>query len=83
VGILQGTENRELAEALVDFMLSEAFQEDIPLNMFVFPVNENADLPQEFIDWAQIPSQPATIPVADIDANRDTWIEAWTETVLR
>jgi len=83
VGILKGTDDRDLAEALVDFMLSEEFQEDIPLNMFVFPANENAELPQEFVDWAQIPVEPAVISPAEIDANRDAWIEAWTEVVLR
>lgn len=83
VGILKGTENSDLAESLIDFMLSEAFQEDIPLNMFVFPANENAELPQEFSDWAQIPDQPASVDPAEINANRDTWIEEWTETVLR
>ena len=31
VGILNGTENREMAEKWVDFMLSTNFQEDIPL----------------------------------------------------
>lgn len=83
VGILQGTEQRELAEAFVDYMLSEAVQEDIPLNMFVFPANQNAELPQEFTDWAQIPEEFATVDAADIDANRSEWIEAWTEVVLR
>ncbi|HUM68049.1 MAG TPA: ABC transporter substrate-binding protein, partial [Chloroflexota bacterium] len=83
VGILQGTQNRELAEAFVDYMLSQPFQEDIPLNMFVFPANENAALPTAFMEWAQIPEQPASLPPADIDANRDAWIEAWTEVVLR
>jgi thiamine transport system substrate-binding protein len=83
VGILKGSENRALAEAFVDYMLSQSFQEDIPLNMFVFPANENAMLPDVFVQWAQIPDQPATIDPADVDANRDTWIEAWTEVVLR
>lgn len=83
VGILQGTEQRELAEAFVDYMLSKAFQEDIPLNMFVFPANQNAELPQEFTDWAQIPAEFAIVDAADIDAHRNEWIEAWTEVVLR
>jgi thiamine transport system substrate-binding protein len=83
VGILQGTEKREAAEALVDFMLSERFQEDIPLNMFVFPVNENAELPPEFIEWAEIPGTPATVSPEAIDANREEWIQRWTDTVLR
>jgi len=83
VGIMEGTENRQLAEALVDFMLSQRFQEDIPLNMFVFPANQNAALPDAFLNWAQVPEEPATLDPADIDANREAWIQAWTETVLR
>ena len=83
VGILQGTEQRELAEAWVDFMLSTAFQEDMPLQMFVFPVNAEAQLPQEFVDYVQVPEQTAAVSAADIAAQREVWIQAWTETVLR
>ncbi len=83
VGILKGTPNRKLAEAWVDFMLSQPFQEDIPLNMFVFPANEKAALPQAFVDWVQVPAATAVVDPAQIDANRETWIEAWTEVVLR
>jgi len=82
VGILSGTQNRDLAEDFIDFMLSEAFQEDIPMQMFVFPVNENADLPQAFIDNVQIPTEPASLPSELIHANREDWIESWIETVL-
>lgn len=82
-GILKGTEHEALAQKLVDYMLSETFQEDIPLNMFVFPANGNAELPQEFTDWAQIPDAPGAVDPAEIDANRESWIEAWTEIVLR
>ncbi len=42
VGILKGTENRDLAEQWIDFMLGTTFQEDIPLKMFVFPANAKA-----------------------------------------
>jgi thiamine transport system substrate-binding protein len=83
VGILQGTAQRELAEAFVDFMLGETFQADIPLQMFVFPVNENAALPAEFTAWAQVPPNPVSVDPADIEANRESWLEAWTEVVLR
>ena len=82
VGILDGTKNRELAEAWIDFMLSVPFQEDIPLQMFVFPVNPEAELPQVFLENVQIPDQPATLAPERIDQNREAWIEAWTETVL-
>ncbi|MDX1662490.1 MAG: thiamine ABC transporter substrate-binding protein [Candidatus Promineifilaceae bacterium] len=83
VGILGGTEQRELAEALVDYMLSEPFQEDIPLHMFVFPVNENAELPAEFVEFAAVPDDPATVAPELIDENRERWIESWSETMVR
>jgi thiamine transport system substrate-binding protein len=83
VGILAGTEQRELAETWIDFMLDEAFQEAIPSYMFVFPVNENAELPAEFAEYAEIPEEPATVSPEAIDQNREEWIQAWTETVLR
>ena len=83
VGILAGTEKRELAEKLVDFMLGRTFQEDMPLNMFVYPANEQATLPAEFVAWTQVPQETAVLSPANIDANRDQWIEAWSEVVLR
>lgn len=83
VGILKGTQQRQKAEALVDFMLSETFQEDIPLNMFVYPVNENAELPDPFVQYSQLAEEVASVDPQAIEENREAWIEAWTETVLR
>jgi thiamine transport system substrate-binding protein len=83
VGVLKGAQNRDLAEAWVDFMLGTAFQEDIPLHMFMFPANQNAALPQVFADFAAIPDHPAEVDYAAIEANREAWVEAWTEVALR
>jgi thiamine transport system substrate-binding protein len=83
VGILQGSSNRTLAEKFVDFMLDKQFQEDIPLNMFVFPANEQAILPEVFLRWAKIPDDPVVVDAVTINANRDTWIKTWTEKILR
>jgi len=85
VGILipKGAQNRDLAEAWVDFMLGTTFQEDIPLHMFMFPANENAALPDVFDKFALIPKHPAEVDYAAIESNREAWVEAWTETVLR
>lgn len=82
-GILSGTDNQAAAEQFIDFLLSVEFQEDMPLQMFVFPVNTNAELPEVFAEYAQIPENPITLDPAVIDANREAWIQAWTETVLR
>ena len=83
VGILKGTENRELAEKWIDFMLSPLFQEDIPLNMYVFPVNRNAVLDETFQKYLQIPEITADIHPDQIAENREKWIIDWTEIVLR
>ena len=79
VGILKNGQNRDLAEKFLDFMLGKQFQEDMPLNMFVYPVNQSAQLPEVFTQHAQVADQPADIAYADIAANRDAWIEAWNE----
>jgi thiamine transport system substrate-binding protein len=83
VGILKGTANRDLAEQWVDFMLGTTFQEDIPLKMFVFPANSEAELPDVFGRFAQVPQNPATVDPDAIESNRETWIQAWTQAVLR
>jgi len=81
-GILRGTKVEGAAQQLVDFMLSRPFQEDIPLKMFVYPANETAALPDVFIQHSRTPAAPVQMSPARIAANREAWIEAWTETVL-
>lgn len=83
VGILKGTEQRELAEEWIDFMLGETFQEDVPLKMFVFPANTGAELPEVFRRFAMVPENPASLAAEAIEENREAWIQAWTQTVLR
>ncbi len=83
VGILKGAQQRGLAEAFVDFMLSTTFQEDVPMQMFVYPVNGQAQLPEAFRQYAQTAERPASLDPAEVAANRERWIQAWDETVLR
>jgi thiamine transport system substrate-binding protein len=82
-GILQGTDKEAESQQFIDFLLSPAFQEDMPLNMFVFPVNPQAKLPEVFAEFVLIPEQPIVLAPEVIDENREAWIEAWTQTVLR
>ncbi len=82
-GILKGTPNRSLAEKFIDFMLSVDFQGDVPLQMFVFPVNPSAALPPEFLEAVQTPSEPAALDTSLIAEKREVWVEAWTDLVLK
>jgi len=83
VGILKGTLQRQLAEQWIDFMLGTTFQEDMPLQMFVYPVNSEAVLPDVFAQYATIAENPSMMSPEEIRANREEWIAAWTEVVLR
>lgn len=78
-GILTGTEAEGVARELIDFMLSATFQEAIPLNMFVFPVNDLVTLPPEFVEHTVVPDNPLSIEPAAIAEHRNEWVQIWTE----
>lgn len=83
VGILKGTDQKSLAEKWVDFMLSTTFQEDLPLQMFVFPTNSTAQMDVTFTKYLEIPEQTAQVSPDEIAQNRENWLKEWTEVVLR
>lgn len=82
-GILAGTEVEDAAGQLIDFMLSDTFQSDIPLNMFVAPANADATVPELFAEHAISVDAPQTLTPQEIEANRNDWTERWAEIVLR
>ncbi|HEY7178362.1 MAG TPA: thiamine ABC transporter substrate-binding protein [Gaiella sp.] len=82
-GVLRGARNEDGARKLIDFMLSRRFQADVPGSMFVYPVRQGVPLPQAFVKHAIVPEDPLALPAAEIDANRDRWLAAWTDIVVR
>ncbi|MEY2449250.1 MAG: thiamine transport system substrate-binding protein [Acidimicrobiaceae bacterium] len=81
-GILKGTAHAGAARQFIDFLLSKAFQEDMPLNMFVYPVRTDAALPVEFTTYSTKPAHTVDLPQDTIRQNREQWIKDWTSTVL-
>jgi thiamine transport system substrate-binding protein len=81
-GVLAGTDSETVAGQLVDFLLERPFQEDIPLNMFVFPSNGTASLPDLFVDHVDEPTKPIVMDPEIIGANRERWLAEWA-TVVR
>jgi len=77
-GILAGTEHEAAARLFIDFLLSTRVQEDIPLNMFVYPANQDAVLPQVFADYTTFPDRSVMMDLGMIEENRERWIEEWT-----
>ena len=82
IGVLKGTNNKEVARKFIDFALGTSFQEDFPEKMFVYPVNSNARIPDSF-RFADVPSLPADISAAEIGEKREQWIRDWTRVALR
>ena len=76
-GVLHGTAYPDAAGQLIDYMLSLEFQELIPLTWFVFPANENAKLPIEFVKHTTVPQNPTRFAADYIAENRDRWIDEW------
>jgi thiamine transport system substrate-binding protein len=76
VGTLAGAKNPEGAKALVEFLLSESFQNTMPELMYVYPVNEKAVIPTE---WAEFgPAANSTIGEdLSISTHREKWQTKW------
>ncbi|MGW7268323.1 thiamine ABC transporter substrate-binding protein [Streptomyces sp. NPDC054842] len=82
-GLLSNAKNTEGGKALVDFLVSKRFQEDMPLNMFVYPVTEGAEVPAEFTAFGPQAKDPETLAPARIADHRDQWVKSWTSLVLK
>jgi thiamine transport system substrate-binding protein len=76
VGTLAGSSNPEGAKALVEFLLSEYFQNTMPGLMYVYPVNEKAVIPAE---WAEFgPAANSAIGEdLSISTHREKWQTKW------
>lgn len=81
-GVVAGSPYQDAAGQLIDHLLSIPVQEDIPLNMFVYPANQDAAIPEVFTRFSPVPVAPAVVAADTIELNRETWIDEWTD-ILR
>jgi thiamine transport system substrate-binding protein len=82
-GVLAHAAHPRGAQLLVEFLLSNRFQADMPLQMYVFPARLGTKLPDVFRKFANVATDPLTLPAAVISRERDHWIDQWTQTALR
>lgn len=82
-GLLSNAQNAKGGKALLDFLISKRFQQDMPLNMFVYPVTEGAQVPPEFVKYGPQAKDPETMDPAKIADHRDQWVKSWTSLVLK
>lgn len=81
-GVLRGSKQPEAAGKVIDFFLSEQFQADMPLNMFVFPTRDKVELPEVFERYAAQPKGYLSTEPQEIEKNRERWLSRWTELML-
>jgi thiamine transport system substrate-binding protein len=82
-GVLSGAKNTRGAEALVDWLLSPQVQAALPDSMYVFPVADGTKLPADWAKFAVPATAPLTVAPADIDANREKWLQQWSDVTSR
>ncbi|MCM2392944.1 thiamine ABC transporter substrate-binding protein [Streptomyces albipurpureus] len=82
-GLLKGAKNEAGGKALLDFMVSKTFQEDMPLNMFVNPVVKGVKLPELFTAFGAVIDKPKTVAPDTIAKNREQWVQTWSSLVVK
>lgn len=82
-GLLDGAKNEAGGKALLDFLISRTFQEDMPLNMFVNPVVSDAKLPELFTEFGARVDEPATVAPQEIAENREQWVRSWSSIAVK
>ncbi len=81
-GVLAGTDNPDGAQAVIDWMRSQEFQQELPTQMYVYPISRDVDLPEEWASHAPAPTAPFTLDPQVIDENRADLIARWNSIVL-
>jgi thiamine transport system substrate-binding protein len=76
IGVLDGAPNKEVAKELVEFLLSESFQSTMPGLMYVYPVNQDAEIPSEWSKFGTM-AKSTIGEHLDIALNRSTWQDKW------
>lgn len=82
-GVLRGTDHAGEARQLLEFLVGEAFQAAVPLNLFVWPARTGVELPMVFLEHSDVVTDPLTMAPSDIASNREAWVDEWTTIVLR
>jgi thiamine transport system substrate-binding protein len=76
-GILAGSTQQLAAASFIEFMLGKSFQEDVPGQMYVYPVRSDATLPEAFVKYTTPVEKPLSLSYEEVGENRDRWIKQW------
>lgn len=78
-GVINGADNPQGAQAVVDWLVSPEVQATIPDNMYMYPVDAEVELPELWAQWAQVAEDPIVVAPGQIEAERETWLREWAD----
>ncbi len=81
-GVITGSQNEVGARKFIDFLLSAEVQAQIPEQMYMYPVDDQVELPGDWREHAAVVDVPIQVPIDQLAAGRDGWIKAWTAAVI-
>ncbi|MEO7351430.1 MAG: thiamine ABC transporter substrate-binding protein, partial [Marmoricola sp.] len=76
-GVLKGSQNPKGMQEFIDFMLGREFQEALPDNMYVYPVDRSVALPEAWAKFAEVAAKPYAVEPAEVSKNRAVWLREW------
>jgi thiamine transport system substrate-binding protein len=73
----------ELARQFMAFVLRPRVQGEIAVRNVQFPAVDDAELTEEFEQYAKVPPEPVTFTYEDLKGNVDEWVEAWAREIAQ
>lgn len=81
-GVLAGTEKDVQVREFIQFMLGKDFQEQLPEQMYVYPIDSAVTLPEEWAKWAPVATEPHELDRDQLSQVTD-WLSTWREIATR
>lgn len=80
-GVLKGNKNPEGAQAVLDFMASPEYQETLPETVYGNPIDSSVSVPEDWSKFVIDTPNRHDLPLDEVSANREAWIEQWASAV--
>lgn len=78
-GVISGAKNAAGAQAFIEFLLSDEVQASLPETMYMYPINDEIDLPEAWAKHATLADDPLTLDYEVLGDKRTEWLEQWSE----
>jgi thiamine transport system substrate-binding protein len=82
-GMLETSENQDLARQFLAFMTGPGFQDHIATGNWMFPAGRTSEPLPEAFDRLVDPATTLMLPPDEVAENRQAWIDEWLEAMSR